>query len=140
MTGRHLQVVGETDQTPKAKHDAEFAVMIERAALTIRYRASQAMPGPWQAWPASGQNAEIVTAATTGLTVGIAPPPIEDVGWSVAPGTAHHIANWPPEVAVLVADWMDDLLKRMRVDGYGFSPAEESHAYLIAKGVLGVAG
>ena len=138
MTGRHLSAV--PDGIPKKKFDKDIAATIERAVLTVRFHASRAMPGPWQSWPAGGGHAEIVTAATTGLTVGIAPPPIDDVGWSITPGTADHIALWSPELVAHIATWLENLHHRMTVDGYGWSPAEESHAYLIAKQILGGAG
>lgn len=135
MTGRHLQVVGSDAGGAGAPAVNEtVATTIRRAVHVLRGRAAMAMPGPWTAWPAGGRNAEVVTSDTAGLTVGVAPPPIEDVGWSVSPGTADFIAMMGPNVAEAIAVWLDDVVTRMHESGV--SPAETGRAYDVARQIL----
>lgn len=133
MTDRHLRAVSEVR---RQKYEPEIAQTVLRAAHVLRGRAAMAMPAPWTAWPAAGGHAEVVTSSTTGLTVGVAPPPIDDVGWSVAPGTADYIATMGPDLAEHIATWLENLHHRMTVDGFGFTPAEESHAHFVARAIL----
>lgn len=132
MTGRHLRVVGP-GASPQC--DPSRAATILRAVHVLRGRAAMAMPGPWTAWPAGGRNAEVVTSDTAGLTVGVAPPPIADVGWSISPGTADYIAMMGPNVAETIAWWLENLHNRMTGDG-GFTLDEESYGYDVARQIL----
>lgn len=130
MTDRHLRAV--TDGDTLARYDGAAARTILRAAHVLRGRIATAMPGPWTSWPAAGNQAEVVTSATTGLTVGIAPPPIEDVGWTITFGTADLIALMGPDVAGHIAGWLEDVHRRLP----SVTDDEQTHALAVARGLL----
>lgn len=135
MADRHLRAV-DGGREQRNEYDTDAVRHLLRAAHVLRGLAAMAMPGPWTAWPAAGGNAEVVTSATTGLTVGVAPPPIEDIGWSIAPGTADYIAALNPDSTRHIANWLEDLHHRITVDGADYTTAEYTHALVVARVLL----
>lgn len=81
------------------------AELLRRAAALMRERANDATGSPWQHIPTedeAGCSDAYVIALTGHSSIG------EDVGESMTPEDAQHIASWHPAVALAVADWLED--------------------------------
>jgi hypothetical protein len=83
---------------------------IRRAAALMRERAQTALPGPWRSFT------KYIAAPVGGCTCGGPFPDgtahephcgLEPFA-EADPATAAHVASWHPEVALAVADWLDD--------------------------------
>ena len=99
------------------------ADLLRRAAAKIRETAKDANPGPWWANPIATE-AEVDVYSGTGSS--------EDI--AVADGAyradAEHIAMWSPDVAELVAAWLDS-------EDRAFIVAIDSPAATLARRILG---
>lgn len=92
------------------------AEILRRAAALMRERADWATPGPWHAKITDDRQWCLVTNGDP--EVGVAAQCADD-------DDADHLASWHPDVALAVADWLDD-------EGIHFDADDTTHARAIA--------
>lgn len=110
------------------------AETLRTAAAKIRERAEKAEQGRWKLW---GMTVMSDPKGTSKVDDGIDVASAYTPSWCErVPRTwnAEHIASWDPAVALVVADWLEDV-----ADGkaHGWGSVGMNHALHVARAYLG---